>query len=197
MGATGCNLPIPQLGAPPDRMYVFFLTDTVILLYFYIYSMDKRRIAVALIAVALGTAICRPAEAQIGGAGAGLGGPGLSDQAALAEGQPLGELNVEIQGGQDDVALREAARKAFGFAVGSTFNAVVAETALGRVRALPGVRDAAYRLTFQPATGTLRLVLLLTLGTPGPEAPKGIWLDRASRASQPCGVTTGHCCASR
>ena len=33
---------------------------------------------------------------------------------------------------------------------------------------------AAYRLTFQPATGTLRLVLLLTLGTPGPEAPKGI-----------------------
>lgn len=136
--------------------------------------MGKRVTAVAVIVVALSTAICRPAQAQIGGPGAGLGGPGLSDQAALAEGQPLGELNVEIQGGQDDVALREAARKAFGFAVGSTFNAVVADTALGRVRALPGVRDAAYRLTFQPATGTLRLVLLITLGTPGPEAPKGI-----------------------
>ncbi|MCE2921324.1 MAG: alginate export family protein [Roseomonas sp.] len=136
--------------------------------------MKARRHAFVLLVAAIGVAALVPAQAQIGGVGLGLGGPGLSDQSALAEGQPIGELNVEIKGGQDDAGLREAARAAFGFGVGSTFNAVVADAALGRVRALPGLRDAAYHLTFQPATGTLRLVLLLSPGTPGTEAPKGI-----------------------
>lgn len=104
-----------------------------------------RNRAIALLALALAGAAV-PAAAQT--SGVGIGGPGAVETPALVEGQPVGEIRVLARGAPDGegTALAELARRAFGFAPGVPFNALLAEIGLGRVRALEGVRDASWRL---------------------------------------------------
>ena len=79
-------------------------------------------------------------------------------------------------------------RRAFGLAPGLAFDPVVAEAALGRVRALPGVRDATYRLALDRARRSLTVTLRLADGAPG--GPSGILAGQGSAASRRSGATS-------
>lgn len=126
--------------------------------------------------LALLVALASPAAAQTTGAtgnATGLGGPGTVDVPALADGSTIAAVEVEISGeaGGD---LAAQARRAFGLAPGLGFDPIVAESALGRVRALPGVRDASYRLAVDRATRSLVVVLRVTADAAAPGGPAGI-----------------------
>lgn len=102
------------------------------------------RPAVGAVLAALLAGGTLPATAQSGGPG----GPGSIELPGLAEGHSVGEVRIVTEGAPaaESAALAERARRAFGFAAGVPFNAVLADVGLGRVRALEGVRDAAWRL---------------------------------------------------
>jgi hypothetical protein len=130
--------------------------------------------------LALLVALVSPAAAQTSGAtgnAAGLGGPGTADVPALADGSTIAAVDVEVSGeaGGD---LAAQARRAFGLASGLRFDPIVAESALGRVRALPGVRDASYRLAVDRATRSLVVVLRVTADAAAPGGPAGILAGR-------------------
>jgi hypothetical protein len=134
-----------------------------------------RRLAFA---AALLVALAPPSAAQTGGAtgnATGLGGPGTGEVPALADGTTIAAVEVELRGEPDPLRdLAAEARRAFGLAAGLGFDPIVAEAALGRVRALPGVRDATYRLTLDPATRSLVVVLVVTAEAGAPGGPSGI-----------------------
>lgn len=131
-----------------------------------------------LAAVLLVAGITRPALAQLAAAGAnatGLGGPGTADVPALADGSTIAAVEVELRGepdaGRDMVAQ---ARRTFGLGPGSPFDPIVAQAALGRVRAMPGVGAAEYRLALDRASRNLVVVLRITLDKAASGGPTGL-----------------------
>lgn len=133
-----------------------------------------------LLFLALLAALAAPARAQTGasaggGNATGLGGPGTVDVPALAEGATIAAVEVELRGEAGPRGDLEASvRRAFGLAPGLPFDPIVAEGALGRVRVLPGVRDASYRLALDRASRSLTVILRVTADTAARGGPSGI-----------------------
>lgn len=126
-------------------------------------------------------ALAAPARAQMAGNATGLGGPGTADLPALAEGSTIAAVTLEGPGGSAVAAATEAAvRRVFGLAPGMTFEAILAEAALARVRALPGFGGATYRLALAGAGRSLTVVLRLADGEAG--GPSGILAEQGIRA---------------
>lgn len=126
-------------------------------------------------------ALAGPARAQMAGNATGLGGPGTADLPALADGSTIAAVTLEGPGGSAVAAATEAAvRRAFGLTPGMTFEAILAEAALARVRALPGFGGATYRLALAGAGRSLTVVLRLADGEAG--GPSGILAEQGIRA---------------
>lgn len=141
------------------------------------------RRGLALLALLAGLANALPARAQMAGNATGLGGPGTADIPALAEGATIGAIEVEWRGqGADQAAMEAAVRRAFGFASGMAFDPIIAEAALGRVRALGGISDVAYRLALDAARRSLTVVLRVTLDAAAPAGPSGLLAEQGIRA---------------
>jgi hypothetical protein len=136
------------------------------------------RAALLLLALAAPGHAAAQGQAAGGGNATGLGGPGTGAIPALAVGATIGAVRVDLEGGPADPATRQmleaAVRRAFGLAPGLPFDPILAEAAMGRVRALAGVRDASFRLVVDSATRTLTVSLRVVAeaGTPG--GPSGI-----------------------
>lgn len=143
------------------------------------------RHALALLALLalVGPVLTGRASAQSAGNATGLGGPGTGNIPALADGTTIGAVEVEWRGEPGDQgSLEAAARRAFGLSPGMPFDPIVTEAALGRVRALPGVADASYRLALDSARRTLTIVLLIMRDPAATGGPSGIMAAQGIRA---------------
>ncbi|PWS35057.1 hypothetical protein DFH01_22305 [Falsiroseomonas bella] len=140
----------------------------------------RRRLlgAVLLLALAAPGQAAAQGQAAGGGNATGLGGPGTAAVPALAIGATIGAVRVELKGGPADPgqrsALEAAVRRAFGLSPGLPFDPVLAQAALGRVRGLPGVRDASFRLAVDNTTRSLTVTLRVAAEAGAPGGPSGI-----------------------
>ena len=112
--------------------------------------------------------------ASAGGVGAS-GGPGYSATEVLPAGAIVSAVTIEVDGVADPavrLALADAARGALGYEGGASWDPVLGDAALDRVRALSGVADAQLRAAQEPGGHGYRLSVLLRAGEAA--APTGL-----------------------
>ncbi len=106
----------------------------------------------------------------------------------FAEGQTIEQVYVHLVNPGPDAARNEQLRTqvggAFGILPGSAFNELVAESALGQVRALPGVEDVELRVYSVGGGRQVAVALLVTIRPErvgAPPSPTGALASRRAR----------------
>mgnify|MGYP006270402649 CR=1 FL=1 len=121
---------------------------------------------VALLLLSSLDTVAQGVGASAGGVGA-AGGPGYSATEILPAGTLISAVSIDIEGVEDPAArarLMNAVRGALAYEAGASWDPVLGNAALDRVRGLPGVADAELRSAPGPGEQGYRLTVQLRVG---------------------------------